>query len=1119
MELSAGAPVLDIGCGTGAGSRILGPTPTGSDGRRLGGWGSALGGPTLVIRLFGALDVRLGDEALPPLESGRAESLLAYLVLHQDAPQVRQHLAFLLWPDSTEAQARTNLRHVLHNLRRAAPALDGYLDVTPRTLRWRSEAPCWLDVAAFDAATARAERDTADGGLAALQEAVGLYRGDLLAGCYDEWLFGERERLLQRYLAAVARLAELLEGRGDRARAIAYAEQLLRHDPLREESYRLLMRLHDGSGDRARALRVYHACAATLERELGVGPSAATRETYEALLPPAHDGAAGGPAGRSVGPPFVGRAPERARLAALWRAAERGQPQLVLVAGEPGIGKTRLIEELRSWCAHRGALTAGARAYAAEGALAYGPVVAWLRSPALRQHIARLDGPQLTELARLLPELLTDVPGLTRPEPLPPDEQRQRLFDAVTRAIRASGAPLLLVADDVHWYDRETLQLLHYLLRVAPDARLLVAATARREELVPQHPLHDLLAGLRLLERCTEIELGRLTRDETAALAEQLGGQSLGVASVDQLYDETEGSPLFVVEALRAGWQPGQTGRAWLNPKVQAVIGARLAQLSASARDLVGVAATIGREFTSDVLARASETDETAFVRALDELWQRRLVREQGVDAYDFSHDTIREVAYLSLSPALRRHHHLRVAGALERAHAHDAGPVSGQLAAHYDRAGATDQAILWYERAADAALELHASPEVVRLLERALDLLRALPETPQRRARELALLTVLPAALAWVQGFQSARLAEVQRRALELTQALGIEPYPPLLRSLALASLSGNDFAGARRFGARLRARGARDADAMLVVEGEYVLGVVAFWLGELATARRHFESSIACFRPEERRAHLLRYAQDPEVICLNRLACTLWFLGYPDAAVRARDRSLALAEETGHPQTHSLALVFASLLSLEAHEPERLPAFVARFVAYGGGYDRWHIRTHGAVLAGYVDVLAGDAAAGIARIRHAIDDAPAVAPAPGHAAFHQRVLLAACEAAGDTGTGLAAAERLIAMGDAAGLWEAEARRMRAEFLAALGASEQEVEAELDRALRVARRQGARSLELRAATSLLGHRLRRGDGRRVRAARDPLTALLAGFGEGHDTRDLHRAAALLARS
>ena len=467
-----------------------------------------MGIPTLRIRLLGELDLRSGGVPLPPLESARAGSLLAYLLLHHAAPQPRQHLAFLLWPDSTESQARTNLRHVLHHLRHALPDPDRFLDVTAHTLQWRAETPCWLDIAAFEAALARAEAESPDGGLAALRDAVELYTGDLLEGWYDEWLLADRERLRQRYLAALERLIALHEARGELVQAIQDAERLLRHDPLHEESYRLLMRLYDTRGDRARALRVYHACTATLERELGVEPSAATRAAYEALLPverkPSSEAA---DTGRLAGTPFIGRAAERAQLADLWRATERRQAQFVLVTGEPGVGKTRLIEEFRSWCASRGALTSAAHSYAAEGALAYGPVVTWLRSEALRPRLDRLDRVRLSELSRLLPELLTEVPGLVRPEPLLDPDERQRLFDAAARAVLASGAPLLLVADDLHWSDRETLQFLHFLIRVAPDAPLLIAATARREEIDDRHPLTDLLAGLHRLSRLTEIEL------------------------------------------------------------------------------------------------------------------------------------------------------------------------------------------------------------------------------------------------------------------------------------------------------------------------------------------------------------------------------------------------------------------------------------------------------------------------------------------------------------------------------------------------------------------------------------------------------------------------------------
>jgi tetratricopeptide (TPR) repeat protein len=952
-----------------------------------------------------------------------------------------------------------------------------------------------------------------------LQEAVELYAGDLFEGGYEEWLLEEREWLRQRYLEALERLATLLEARGENARAILYAERLLRHDPLREETYRRLMRLHDACGDRARALRVYHACAAALERELGVEPSAPTREAYEALLPQEPEPtAAERQAGRVGGPPLVGRTSEWARLTTLWRTSEKGRAQLVLLSGEPGIGKTRLIEEFRSWCAHRGAVTAEARSYAAEGALAYGPVVAWLRSEAFKARLKRLDRARLTELARLLPELLSEVPDLAAPEPLPEDDQRQRLFDAIARAIFAPGVPILLVADDLQWYDRETLQFLHYLLRVAPKARLLVAATARREEMDRQHPVNELLAGLQALESFAEIELGRLTREETAVLAEQFAGRPLEVPDADRLYGETEGNPLFAVEALRAGWKSGDTERGWMSPKVQAVIESRLAQLSEPARDLAGVAATIGREFTSDVLAQVSEADGDTLVRGLDELWRRRIVREQGADAYDFSHDKIREVTYLALSPARRRRHHLRIAQALERIYAPDPGPVSGQLAAHYEHAGAADEAVTWYGRAAEAA-QLHANIEAIRLFERALDLLHTLPENPERDTRELAILSALPAPLGGVEGYSSERLTGVQQRALELTRTLGVEPPPPLVRSLAIASLSRGNFEAAQQFGEQLHARGDRDAADMLLVEGEYVLGIAAFWQGEFRAARRHFEAAVDRYRPVHRPAHLLRYGLDPKVICLSRLGNTLWFLGFSEAATRARDAALALADEIEHLHSRGTALVFAAMLAVDMREPERVRAYTASLNDDGLEHHWRPSQVNGVALNGYVSVLDGQTEAGIARIQHALNELGRADHAPGMRAYLVRLLLEACVVAKNERVGLAAAERALEMGGATRVWEAEARRLRAEFFATLGSPARDIEVEFERALEVARRQGAKMFELRAAVSLLRHRMERRDGPGVSEACKLLAGIFEALPEGRNTPDLREAAMILARS
>jgi DNA-binding SARP family transcriptional activator len=959
----------------------------------------------LHVRLLGQLDLRRGEAELPPLESARTESLLAYLLLHRDAAQPRQRLAFLLWPDSTEAQARTNLRHVLHNLRRTLPDADRYVEVTPRTLRWRPEAPMTLDVAAFEDALARAAGDDVE----ALREAVDAYSGDLLEGSYDEWLLEERERLRQCQLDALDRLASRLAEQGDIGLAITYAERLLRLDPPREESCRLLMRLHDGRGDRARALRVYHACDAALGRQLGVQPAPPTRALYEALLP--------GPAvsGEEVEAPaaLVGRSAERTRLIEIWRACEVGRAQFVLVSGEAGIGKTRLVEELSSWCAHRGAAVAEARSYPAEGALAYGPVAAWLRAEALVARRVRLDRRRLTELARVLPEVAL------APDPLPEDEQRRRLFDSLAAAIVGSGAPLLLVADDLHWADCETMQFLHYLVRSAQDAPLLVAATARTEEI--DGALAELVTALRATERLHEIELGRLSREETAVLA----GPDV---DAERLYAETEGNPLFVVEALRAG-RSGTTGA--LSPRVQAVIEARLSQLSEPARDLLDVAATIGREFTVDVLDRATNVNEEALVRGLDELWRRRVIADHGPDAYDFTHDKIREVACLAQSPPRRRSMHLRVARALEALHAGDPTPVAGEIAVQYDRAEASDEAVAWYQRAAGAALELYANVDALASLDRALELVSD-PE------RELQLISASLGTLGNVEGFGSSRRLERQRRALELSA----DPDPVLLRSLAVSALTRSEFDEATRHGERLLERAERDGDSVLHVEAHYVLGIAAFWRVDLRAARHHFEIAVAHYCPEHRTTHLIRYGLDPQVVCLSRLANTLGFLGEHDAALVSRDHALALADEIAHEPTRTTAVVFAALLALDLGDAEGARRYTAALLR--GGPDVRAAAVSGECLAGYLEVLDGDAERGLARIRRVLDDLREPGHAPGNRASLVRVLIEACAVAGDARGGLAATELPVRIN----LWKPETLAWRADFLAALGAPAQEVRA-----------------------------------------------------------------------
>jgi DNA-binding SARP family transcriptional activator len=315
----------------------------------------------LHVQLLG--DFRLVHNGAPitSVRSQRQQSLLAYLAMHGGA-QPRQQLAFLFWPDSSEAQSRTNLRNLLHQLRRDLPEAERLLCISTRNVEWRSEAGSTLDVAAFECALRRAEEAGDDERRiqAALEEALACYTGDLLPALYDEWILSARERLRGLFLQALDRLIVLLESQRAYTQAIAYAVQLLQHDPLHEATYRRLMRLHALNHDRTAALRVYASCTQILQRELDVTPEPATVELYQQLLNEQEgvERVAESAKSPSLQPvtitPLVGRQIAWQQIMGRWQRSAVGEPHLLLISGEAGIGKTRLAEELVQWTTRQG---------------------------------------------------------------------------------------------------------------------------------------------------------------------------------------------------------------------------------------------------------------------------------------------------------------------------------------------------------------------------------------------------------------------------------------------------------------------------------------------------------------------------------------------------------------------------------------------------------------------------------------------------------------------------------------------------------------------------------------------------------------------------------------------
>ena len=337
-----------------------------------------------------------------------------------------------------------------------------------------------------------------------------------------------------------------------------------------------------------------------------------------------------------------------------------------------------------------------------------------------------------SEVARILPEIETGQPDVEPPGPLREPWEPNRFYEALARAVLAERRSLLLVADGLQWCDRGTYDWLLYLLRHEMARHLLVIGTYRPETVGRDHPLTSLIHQLRHDEQVTEIGLSPLTKRESADLAQSLADRELSSSLIECLYSETEGNPLFIVETVRAGLPDevhrGPTGGFVCVPRplpsrMQDALTARVDQLSPMARGLAELAATIGREFTFDVLLEASNSDEEMLIRGLDELWQHRIIREQGEEAYDFAHDKLREVVYGALSGARRRMLHRHVVRALETIYADDLDAVAARLAIHCERADETEMAAKYYDRAAAVAERMQVADDAARYHKRAASL------------------------------------------------------------------------------------------------------------------------------------------------------------------------------------------------------------------------------------------------------------------------------------------------------------------------------------------------------------------------------------------------------------
>jgi TOMM system kinase/cyclase fusion protein len=836
--------------------------------------------------------------------------------------------------------------------------------------------------------------------------------------------------------------------------------------------------------------------------------------------------------------PLVGRDPEVALLLERWAQSQDGRGQVVLLSGEAGIGKSRLVEVLRERVLSKGATRMAFRCSPYHQNSALYPVVDhlqrllhWHRDEASEAKLDKLERVLRTSrlpLADVVP-LFAVLLSLPHPDGYPPlhlspQRQKQKTHEALVAWLleEAERQPVLAVWEDLHWADPSTLDLLSLVLDQAPAARMLTLLTCRPEFHPPwatrSHP--------------TQITLGRLARAQVEAMIHSLtGGKALPAEVVEQVVAKTDGVPLFVEELvkmiLESGLVRGEDNHYLLTGPLSSLaipstlhdsLMARLDRLSTT-RELIQLGAVLGREFAYEVLQAVAPVDETTLQQGLAQLMDAELIYQRGLpprSRYIFKHALIQQAAYQSLLRSTRQQYHQRIAQVLEAQFPETVETQPELLAYHYTEAGLSEQAVDYWQRAGQRANERSANAEAIGHLGKGLAVLKTLLETPERLQRELTLHTTLAQALKDAKGYGHPAVEQAYTRARELCRQIGETPrlFPTLL-GLSIYYVVRAELQTARDLGEQLLSLARRAQAPVLLVEAHYALGVTLFWLGEFAPAREHLEQGIVHYDPQRHRSHLALFGQDGGAVCLCRVALVLWYLGYPDQA-RSRSReALALARELSHPFSLAYVLLWTALLYNHRREVQETRKWADAVTALSTERDFPYWSTQGTILQGWVLAAQGQRAEGMGQIHKGL----VALQATGTEVLRPYCLGLLADAYGkmrQAREGLALLDEALALVNKTGeRWpEAELHRLKGELLLSLSADNHaEAEECLRQALDVARHQHTKSLELRAAMRL--GRLWQQQGKRTEAL-DLLAPVYGWFTEGFDTADLQEAKALI---
>ena len=820
---------------------------------------------------------------------------------------------------------------------------------------------------------------------------------------------------------------------------------------------------------------------------------------------------------------FVGRDIELATLVDRWERAADGEGQNVLVLGEAGVGKSRLVYQLHEHLAavpHTW-LECGATPYT-EGT-PFHPVITlvsqgltFASEDTSAEKLAKLEiGLRALASAESV-ALLADFLGLPPPTrlQLSPELQRRKTIDLLAQwnLSLSEVQPLVLVVEDLHWCDVSTLELLGRLIAQSPTARVLLLATAR-PEFTPPWPARSNLST---------VQLARLTKRQARDMIATLAGTDLPAATLDALVTRADGVPLYVEELSKAMADPGAAhGVEAIPASLADSLMARLDRLSA-AKEIAQRAAVLGREFGYALLAATASLDEAALRQGLARLVEAEILFARGeppAATYTFKHALIEETAYQSLLKRTRQQLHARVAQVLEERFPERVAAEPEVVARHYEQAGLVAQASAHYQGAGERATQRSANEEAIGHLRRALALVATLPETRERHQMELGLQMAIGVPLIAARGISHPENEQAYARARELASQIGESPELPIvLAGLADAYFVKGNLATSAEVAQEGLAAAERTGEVFDLLSAHYQLGAVLLYEGQFSRALPHFEHSIRMYDPGTHGSLAYAAGIDRGINAHVFAALCHVYLGHPDRALALSAEGVALARRGAHPMSLANALLQSEVVHFERGESLEIDRARQRIEELVGLCERFGFPLYLAVarfFQGWNRVESGEGESGIAEIQQVLVELAGIGMGLGAPAilssFAERLWKVGRhdDALGALALGVAQAAQ-----QGQHYHDAELHRLRAEILLDMdGNAVEEAEALFHQSLEIARRQEAKTFELRAATSLA--RLWQRQGKRA-AARALLAPLYAWFTEGFTTRDLKDTKALL---